>query len=205
MIINPNLTGLYGMQLCFATNNAHKLQEIRAILSENFVLKTLQEIGCEEDLPETTDTIEGNSLQKAEYVWKNYGINCFADDSGLEIDALEGAPGVHSAHYSGERNHAKNIERVLSELQGMNDRSAQFKTVITLILNGQIHQFEGIVEGKLIEQPRGTQGFGYDPIFVPKGHDRTFAEMTLEEKGKLSHRAKAFAKLIKFLNSRTFN
>lgn len=189
------------MQLCFATNNAHKLQEIRAILGENFILKTLQEIGCEEELPETTDTIEGNSHQKAEYVWEHFHLNCFADDSGLEITALNGAPGVHSAYYSGTRNHQQNIERVLSELQDADDRSAQFKTVITLILNGKSQQFEGIIKGKLIHEPRGTEGFGYDPIFVPEGHDRTFAEMSLEEKGKLSHRARAFSKLIEFLQS----
>lgn len=187
------------MQLCFATNNTHKLEEIRAILGDNFELKTLQEIGCNEELPETTDTIEGNSAQKAEYVWEHYGVNCFADDSGLEIESLNGAPGVHSAYYSGERNHAKNIERVLSELQGQQNRSAQFKTVITLVLNGQIYPFEGIVQGNLIESPRGLGGFGYDPIFVPEGRDRTFAEMSLEEKGKLSHRARAFAKLVEFL------
>jgi XTP/dITP diphosphohydrolase len=189
------------MQLCFATNNAHKLKEIRAILGDSFELKTLNEINCEEELPETTDTIEGNSHQKAEYVWEHFHLNCFADDSGLEITALNGAPGVHSAYYSGTRNHQKNIERVLNELQDADDRSAQFKTVITLILNGQSQQFEGIIKGNLLHQPRGTEGFGYDPIFVPESHDRTFAEMTLEEKGKLSHRARAFSKLVDFLQS----
>lgn len=189
------------MQLCFATNNTHKLEEIRAILGENFVLKTLQEIGCNDELPETTDTIEGNSAQKAEYVWEHYGVNCFADDSGLEIEALNGAPGVHSAYYSGERNHARNIERVLRELASESNRKARFKTVITLTLEGKSHSFEGIVEGIIIDVPRGTDGFGYDPIFVPENHNRTFAEMTLEEKGKLSHRSKAFVKLIAFLQS----
>lgn len=189
------------MQLCFATNNTHKLEEIRAILGENFVLKTLQEIGCNDELPETTDTIEGNSAQKAEYVWEHYGVNCFADDSGLEIEALNGAPGVHSAYYSGERNHARNIERVLRELANESNRKARFKTVITLTLEGKSHSFEGIVEGIIIDVPRGTDGFGYDPIFVPENHNRTFAEMTLEEKGKLSHRSKAFVKLIAFLQS----
>jgi XTP/dITP diphosphohydrolase len=189
------------MQLCFATNNAHKLKEIKAILGDSFELKTLNEIGCEEELPETTDTIEGNSHQKAEYVWEHFHLNCFADDSGLEITALNGAPGVHSAYYSGTRNHQQNIERVLNEMQDTADRSAQFKTVITLILDGQTQQFEGIIKGSLLTQPRGTEGFGYDPIFVPEGHDRTFAEMSLEEKGKLSHRARAFGKLIHFLQS----
>lgn len=189
------------MQLCFATNNAHKLKEINAILGETFVLKTLKEIGCEDELPETTDTIEGNSHQKATYVWEHFQINCFADDSGLEIDALNGAPGVHSAYYSGTRDHARNIERVLGELQNQSNRAARFKTVITLVINGQAQQFEGIAEGKIIAQPRGEEGFGYDPIFVPTGHDRTFAEMTLEEKGTLSHRAKAFAKLVSYLQN----
>lgn len=189
------------MQLCFATNNTHKLEEIRAILGENFVLKTLQEIGCNDELPETTDTIEGNSAQKAEYVWEHYGVNCFADDSGLEIEALNGAPGVHSAYYSGERNHTRNIERVLRELANESNRKARFKTVITLTLEGKSHSFEGIVEGIIIDVPRGTDGFGYDPIFVPENHNCTFAEMTLEEKGKLSHRSKAFVKLIAFLQS----
>lgn len=193
------------MQLCFATNNAHKLQEIRAILGDSFELKTLNEIGCKDELPETTDTIEGNSHQKAEYIWEHFGLNCFADDSGLEITALNGAPGVHSAYYSGTRNHQLNIERVLSELQGQEDRRAQFKTVITLILNGQAWQFEGIVKGNLLHRPQGTEGFGYDPIFVPEGHSRTFAEMSLEEKGQLSHRARAFAKLVNFLENETIN
>jgi XTP/dITP diphosphohydrolase len=187
------------MQLCFATNNTHKLEEIRAILGENFVLKTLQEIGCNEELPETTDTIEGNSAQKAEYVWEHYRVNCFADDSGLEIEALNGAPGVHSAYYSGERNHARNIERVLRELNNEPNRKARFKTVITLTLEGKSHSFEGIVEGTIIDSPRGIDGFGYDPIFVPDGSERTFAEMSLEEKGKISHRSRAFAKLVAFL------
>ena len=187
------------MQLCFATNNAHKLKEIKALLGETFSLKTLQEIGCNEELPETTDTIEGNSAQKAEYVWEHYHVNCFADDSGLEIEALNGAPGVHSAYYSGERNHARNIERVLRELANETNRKARFKTVITLTLSGKSHSFEGVVEGIIIDTPRGTDGFGYDPIFVPEGHDQTFAEMTLEQKSKISHRSRAFAKLVAFL------
>lgn len=187
------------MQLCFATNNAHKLKEIKALLGDNFELKTLQEIGCNEELPETTDTIEGNSAQKAEYVWEHYHVNCFADDSGLEIEALNGAPGVHSAYYSGERNHARNIERVLNELANESNRRARFKTVITLTLEGKSYSFEGIVEGTIIDSPRGTDGFGYDPIFVPEGSQLTFAEMTLAEKSKISHRSRAFAKLVAFL------
>lgn len=189
------------MQLCFATNNAHKLEEIKALLGDSFTLKTLKEIGCEEELPETNDTIEGNSRQKAEYVWEHFGIDCFADDSGLEITALNGAPGVHSAYYSGSRDFQQNIARVLTELNSHADRSARFKTVITLVLNGEVHQFEGIAKGHLLEDQRGVQGFGYDPIFVPEGHERTFAEMSIDEKGKLSHRARAFAKLVDFLQN----
>lgn len=190
------------MQLCFATNNAHKLAEIKALLGDNFQLKTLQDIGCEDELPETTDTIEGNSYQKAQYVWDHFRISCFADDSGLEITALHGAPGVHSAYYSGSRDHKNNITRVLQELEYHQDRSARFKTVITLIINGQIHQFEGIAAGSIIEERRGTNGFGYDPIFVPEGQSLTFAEIPLEEKSKISHRAKAFAQLVEFLKNR---
>jgi len=189
------------IQLCFATNNAHKLAEVADMLGGAFTLKTLQAIGCHEELPETTDTIEGNSAQKAEYIWEHYGINCFADDSGLEVAALNGAPGVHSAYYSGQRHHQLNIERVLAELQSHSDRKARFKSVITLVLDGQTHQFEGIVNGQLLTSPRGTDGFGYDPIFVPDGHDRTFAEMSMAEKSQLSHRAKAFEKLVAFLKN----
>jgi XTP/dITP diphosphohydrolase len=189
------------MKLCFATNNLHKLEEIKAILGDSFVLNTLKEIGCEEELPETTDTIEGNSRQKAEYVWEHFYIDCFADDSGLEVTALNGAPGVHSAYYGGSRDFQQNIAKVLQELAPHNDRSARFKTVITLVIKGEAYQFEGVVTGQLIKEQRGTQGFGYDPIFLPDGHERTFAEMTIEEKGKLSHRSKAFAKLVDFLQS----
>lgn len=189
------------MQLCFATNNAHKLAEIKALLGETFVLKTLKEIGCEEELPETTDTIEGNSRQKAEYVWEQFGIDCFADDSGLEITALNGAPGVHSAYYGGSRDFQGNIARVLEELKSASDRSARFKTVITLVIQGNVYQFEGIITGQLLKEQRGSQGFGYDPIFVPDGHERTFAEMSIAEKGQISHRSRAFAQLVDFLQS----
>ncbi|RDB07006.1 RdgB/HAM1 family non-canonical purine NTP pyrophosphatase [Runella aurantiaca] len=189
------------MQLCFATNNAHKLAEIKALLGETFALKTLKEIGCEEELPETTDTIEGNSRQKAEYVWEHFGVDCFADDSGLEIAALNGAPGVHSAYYGGSRDFQGNIARVLEELKSEHDRSARFKTVITLVVQGKVYQFEGVITGQLLKEQRGSQGFGYDPIFVPDGHERTFAEMSIEEKGKISHRSRAFAQLVDFLKS----
>lgn len=186
--------------LCFATNNAHKLEEIQAILGESFELISLKETGCTEELPETGDTLEVNSLQKAQYLYDHYHVNCFADDSGLEVHALGGEPGVDSAHYAGpQRSHADNVNLLLKNLAGKTDRSAQFRTVITLIQNGKITQFEGSVKGQIINELRGSQGFGYDPIFVPDGYETTFAEMSLEEKGRISHRAKAFRKLVEFL------
>ncbi len=188
------------MIFCFATNNAHKLEEIQALLGGAFVLKTLSDVGCQEDIAETADTIEGNSLIKAQYVWDNYQINCFSDDSGLEVSALNGAPGVHSARYSGTRDYATNNQLLLKNLADITNRRARFKTVITLIINGQAWQFEGTVEGQIIETPRGTQGFGYDPLFVPTGRTRTFAELTLPEKSQISHRARAFEQLVAFLS-----
>ena len=189
------------MKLCFATNNAHKSKEIQALLGDHFSLVTLNEIGCTEEIPETRDTIEGNSLQKAEYVWDNFNINCFADDTGLEVEALDGEPGVLSARYAGpQRNADDNMNLLIEKLTSHTNRNARFKTVITLVIDGRYHQFEGAVEGTIIFEKRGAQGFGYDPIFLPHGHDRTFAEMTMEEKSKLSHRAIAFVKLVNFLN-----
>lgn len=186
--------------LCFATNNAHKLEEIQAILGDSFNLLSLKDINCNEELPETGDTLEANSLQKAQYLYDHYQVNCFADDSGLEVNALDGEPGVYSARYAGEqRSHPDNINLLLKNLSGKSDRSAQFRTVITLIQNGEISQFEGAIKGQIIEDLRGTDGFGYDPIFIPEGFERTFAEMSLEEKGKISHRAKAFEKLVDYL------
>jgi XTP/dITP diphosphohydrolase len=187
-------------KLCFATNNAHKLEEIQAILGDSFDLLSLKDINCIEELPETGNTLEANSLQKAQYLYDHYQINCFADDSGLEVNALGGEPGVYSARYAGEqRIHADNIHLLLKNLSGKSDRSAQFRTVITLFQNGEYHQFEGIIKGQIIEDLRGTDGFGYDPIFMPEGFDKTFAEMSLEEKGRISHRARAFQKLVAFL------
>ena len=188
------------MELCFASNNKHKVEEIADMLGDSFVLKTLAEIGCIEDIAETEDTIERNSLLKAQYVWDKFKLNCFADDSGLEVEALNNAPGVYSARYAGEHgNHAKNIELLLNNLNGVENRKARFKTVITLIINGQATQFEGIISGKIIGTTRGNQGFGYDPIFVPDGFDRTFAEMSIAEKSLISHRAKAFEQLKAYL------
>ena len=186
--------------LCFATNNAHKLQEIQALLGGAFVLKTLAEIGCHEDIAETAETIEGNSLLKAQYVWNHYHLNCFADDSGLEVAALGGAPGVNSAHYSGQRDYDTNNALLLKNLAQITDRRARFKTVITLVIDGQVQQFEGTINGQIVDRPRGTHGFGYDPLFVPDGHEHTFAELTLAQKSQLSHRARAFGKLVVFLS-----
>ncbi|KAA9355215.1 RdgB/HAM1 family non-canonical purine NTP pyrophosphatase [Larkinella humicola] len=189
------------MTLCFATNNANKLAEIAALLGDQFTLKTLQDIGCFEEIPETQDTIPGNSRQKAEHVWDHYHVNCFADDSGLEVDALDGAPGVHSAYYGGHpRSYERNLNLLLTNLKNQTNRRARFRTVITLVIDGQYWSFEGNAEGQILTEPRGTGGFGYDPIFQPDGHDRTFAEMSMEEKGDISHRGKAFAKLVAFLN-----
>ncbi|WP_338873498.1 RdgB/HAM1 family non-canonical purine NTP pyrophosphatase [Spirosoma sp. SC4-14] len=187
------------MELCFATNNQHKLAEVSAWLGDAFLLKTLNDIGCRNELPETTGTIPGNSRQKAEYVWTNYGVSCFADDSGLEVYALNGEPGVDSAHYSGSRNAEQNIQKLLTNLDGQTNRKARFITVFTLLLHGIEHQFEGIVEGQLLTETRGTGGFGYDPLFLPDGYDRTFAEMSIEEKNAISHRSRALTKMVAYL------
>ncbi len=188
-------------KLCFATNNSHKVEEVQAVLGNRFELSTLKQIGCNEELPETGNTLEANSLQKASYLFDNYQVNCFADDTGLEVTALNGEPGVYSARYAGEqRSHSDNINLLLKNLSGKTNRSAQFRTVITLIIDGKVEQFEGVVKGEIIETLRGNEGFGYDPIFIPEGFDRTFAEMSMEEKGKISHRGRAFEKLVQFLN-----
>ena len=187
-------------KLCFATNNAHKLEEIQAILGDSFELLSLKDINCTEELPETGNTLEANSLQKAQYLYDHYQVNCFADDSGLEVESLGGEPGVDSAHYAGEqRSHSDNINLLLKNLVNKTNRSAQFRTVITLIQNGEISQFEGSIKGQIMTDLRGSEGFGYDPIFVPDGYTKTFAEMSLTEKGGISHRAKAFGKLVAFL------
>jgi XTP/dITP diphosphohydrolase len=189
------------MKICFATRNTHKIKEIQAKLAQTIEVISLDDIGCQEELPETTDTIEGNSLQKAQYIWQNYQTNCFADDSGLEIDALNGEPGVHSAYYAGSRDFDENIALVLTKLGTQSNRKAQFKTVITAIIDGKAQQFTGMVEGEILKEKRGKDGFGYDPIFLPTGFDKTFAEMSMEEKNKMSHRAKAVGMLLAFLKS----
>ncbi|CAH0996485.1 dITP/XTP pyrophosphatase [Emticicia aquatica] len=188
------------MKLCLATNNAHKIEELQSLLGEKFQLQTLNEIGCFDDIPETADTFDGNSLQKAMYVWERFQIDCIADDSGLEVDALGGEPGVFSARYAGEHgNHENNMQKLLKNLEGVENRAAQFRSVITLIINGIAHHFEGIIRGKIIHEKRGSQGFGYDPLFIPEGYDRTFAEMSIIEKNPISHRGLAVAKMIAFL------
>ena len=189
------------MELCFATNNQNKLAEVAAQLGDTFTLKTLTDIGCTDELPETSGTIPGNSRQKADYVWTHFGLSCFADDSGLKVDALNGEPGVDSAFYSGSRNAEKNIQKLLENLSDKSSRKAQFITVFTLLLHGVEHQFEGIVRGTILTKPQGTGGFGYDPIFQPDGYDRTFAEMSIEEKTTISHRSKALAKMVAYLEN----
>lgn len=188
-------------EIVFATNNEHKLRELQQMLEGHYKVLNLKDIGCLEDIPEDSPTIEENSMDKALYVFEKYGKNCFADDTGLEIDALDGRPGVISARYAGEeKDMNKNIAKVLGELSGIENRKAQFKTVISLIIDGQKNQFEGIVRGKIIDELKGDGGFGYDPVFVPEGYDITFAEMKAEEKNKISHRGLAVQKLVSFLN-----
>lgn len=186
--------------LCFATNNAHKTQEIGALLGSFFIVQNLKDIGCTEELPETQPTIEGNARQKATYVFDRYHVSCFADDTGLEVEALNGEPGVFSARYAGEqRNDQDNMNLLLSKLAIKKNRKARFKTVITWIDNGHEENFEGIITGTIAHTPRGSKGFGYDPVFIPDGSDRTFAEMDVAEKNLISHRAIAVKKLINFL------
>lgn len=191
-------------KLVFATNNAHKLDEIRAILGDKIEVLSLKDINCAADIPETADTLEGNAALKAEYIYKNYGLDCFADDTGLEVEALGGAPGVYSARYAGGDGHDSeaNMRKLLKELDGKQNRKAQFRTAICLIEQGEEHLFEGIVKGSIIEQKRGASGFGYDPVFMPEGYEETFAEMGNAEKNKISHRARAVEKLCEYLNGK---
>jgi XTP/dITP diphosphohydrolase len=189
--------------LIFATNNQHKISEIQSLIGDNFILKSLQQIGCTEDIPETEPTLEGNALLKAQYIFNKYGKNCFADDTGLEIEALDGRPGVFSARYATDgHDFEANIDKVLAELAGVENRKARFRTVVTLIREGSVHYFEGIVNGEIITERKGIKGFGYDPVFLPDGYKQTFAEMPLDEKNKISHRARAVKKLIDFLNQK---
>ena len=188
--------------LVFATNNKNKIKEINHLFSNSIELLSLEDINCKEEIPETTDTIEGNALQKARYVYEKYGYNCFADDTGLEIENLNNAPGIYSARYAGNHKSSEdNMKKVLSELEDSTNREAQFKTVISLIIDGKETLFEGIVKGVITENKSGSEGFGYDPIFQPKGYDITFSEMSLAEKNKISHRGKAVRRLADYLIS----
>lgn len=189
------------MQIVFATNNAHKLSEIRAILGRQMDILSLADIGCHDDIPETADTLEGNALIKARWVKERYGFDCFADDTGLEVEALGGGPGVHTARYAYPDRHdpVANTRKLLAELHDKDNRAARFRTVIALIQGTDEHLFEGIVEGHITTEERGTEGFGYDPVFAPEGREKTFAELGVEAKNNISHRARAVRKLADFL------
>lgn len=191
------------MKIVFATNNKHKLEEIKDILGKDFEIVSLAEIGCHEDIPETGLTLEENARQKSTYIVEHYNHDCFADDTGLEVDALNGEPGVHSARYAEGTDHDSeaNMRKLLSKMSNVKDRTARFRTVISLIINGVEHQFEGRVEGRIATEKHGTEGFGYDPIFIPEGYDKSFAELGEEVKNQISHRARAVKKLAKYLSS----
>tara|TARA_Y100000589_G_scaffold101225_1_gene95499 strand:+ start:677 stop:1270 length:594 start_codon:yes stop_codon:yes gene_type:complete len=189
------------MKIVFATNNPNKLKEIQSLIPKEIEIISLNEIGCNEDIPETGDTLEANAFQKAHYIKDNFNYDCFADDTGLEIDELNGDPGVYSARYAGpERNANANMNKVLNELKGNKNRKAQFRTAIALILEGEEHLFEGKVEGYISKDKQGNEGFGYDPIFIPENDIRSFAQMSMQEKGAISHRGRAVRKLVAYLN-----
>ncbi|MBR6339405.1 MAG: non-canonical purine NTP diphosphatase [Alloprevotella sp.] len=187
--------------LVFATNNEHKLSEVRDIFGSRYRILSLSDIGCHADIPETAETLEGNALQKVQYVHQHYGLDCFADDTGLEVDALDGRPGVHTARYAFPDRHdpEANTTKLLGELEKKSDRKARFRTVIALVYKGELQFFDGRVEGTITTSRRGTQGFGYDPVFQPDGYEETFAELGVEVKNRISHRARAVAKLVDFL------
>jgi XTP/dITP diphosphohydrolase len=190
------------MKLVFATNNPNKLSELQDLVPEGIEILSLKDINCNEELPETNPTLEGNALQKAQYVYQNYGFNCFADDTGLEIEALGGAPGVYSARYAGEDCKAEdNMKKVLTKLENKDNRNAKFRTVIALIIKGKENLFEGECSGKITKTKSGAEGFGYDPIFTPEGNEITFAEMSKQEKGAISHRGRAVANLVDYLTT----
>ncbi|MEM5539733.1 non-canonical purine NTP diphosphatase [Olleya sp. AS48] len=190
------------MQLVFATNNLNKVKEVQALIPAHIKLLTLKDIGCFEDVPETQPDIKGNAIQKAEYIKQNYGYDCFADDTGLEVDALNGQPGVFSARYAGpQRNDSDNMDLLLNNLKDKNNRNAQFKTVIALHINNKLDTFTGICKGEITTVKHGEKGFGYDPIFKPNGYTYTFAEMDLTEKNSIGHRGKAVQLLVNFLNN----
>ncbi|KEO73379.1 non-canonical purine NTP diphosphatase [Anditalea andensis] len=190
------------MKICFATNNEKKIAEVKATLGVDFTLVSLADIGCTEELPETGDTLEHNAFEKARYVYDNYGVSCFADDTGLEVEALDLAPGVYSGRFAGEpRSDERNVSLLLEKMEGKVNRKARFRTVIALILEGEEHRFEGIAAGTITKTKSGQSGFGYDPIFRPDGQEETFAEMKMEDKNRISHRGKAVQQLIRFLQA----
>ena len=190
------------MKIVFATNNKNKIIEIQQLLPRSIEIISLESIGCHEEIPETADTIEENAIMKANYVTQKYGYDCFADDTGLEVESLNGAPGVFSARYAGEQKDADdNMNKLLKELENKSNRNAQFKTIIALNINGQQNIFKGIAKGKIILEKIGNQGFGYDPLFIPEGQSLTFAQLSLQEKGAISHRGKATEQLIAFLKN----
>jgi len=194
------------MELLFATNNQHKLREIHNIITRKIRLLCLSDIGFEGDIPETHETLEENAAEKAEFLYNRYGMNCFADDTGLEIDALQGEPGVYSSRYAGENvTYDENMNKVLAKLTGITNRKARFRTVICLIINKKKYFFRGEISGLILEKKRGSSGFGYDPIFQPEGFDQSFAELSLEEKNRISHRGKAAQQLVEFLNKYSGN
>ena len=185
----------------FATNNAHKLEEVTAILGDKIELLSMKDIHCHADIPETADTLEGDALLKARYIFENYNMDCFADDTGLEVEALNGAPGVYSARYAGDAHNSEaNMRKLLQDMEGIENRKAQFRTVFALIINGKEHLFEGIVKGEITKHRCGSSGFGYDPVFIPEGYTQTYAEMGNTLKNKISHRALATNKLCNFLS-----
>ncbi len=196
-------------EIIFATHNEHKAIEIQAILGDNFRILSLDQAGLKEEVPEDQDTLEGNALQKARYVQERLGVDCFADDTGLEVDALGGEPGVYSARYAelsnekreGEEASEANIRKLLKRMEGVGERHARFRTIISLVIDGDQYSFEGIVEGKILEENRGKGGFGYDPVFMPEGYEESFAEMPLSEKNRISHRARAVEQLAEFLKN----
>jgi XTP/dITP diphosphohydrolase len=187
-------------EIIFATNNLHKLQEINQIIAEQYKVLSLSDIGFKEEIPETAPTIEGNALQKASFIYERFQLDCFADDTGLEVDALDGALGVYSARYAGANcSYSDNVNKLLEAMQGVSNRKARFKTVIACFLNGKTHTFEGIVNGQILTKPQGGGGFGYDPVFLPDGFDQSFAEMPAPLKNSISHRGIAVRKLVAFL------
>lgn len=188
------------MKLVFATNNRHKLDEVRAIVGDRVEVLSLNDIGCHDDIPETADTLQGNALIKARYIHEKFGVDCFADDTGLEVEALDGAPGVYSARYAGEECDSEaNMKKLLQNLTGKSNRNAQFRTVIALIIKGEEKLFNGIVKGTITEEKRGDSGFGYDPVFVPEGFSESFAQMSVDMKNSISHRYRATRELSNYL------